>query len=99
MPRSCPSHAVSLPCRALIHTRHAAPLPCSECAVSFVKVGVVAGNIRTASRTVLTDRSFCSVLLPVFTIVGMDRCDDWYASDTNLRVTPRGSRKKPNPGR
>jgi len=27
----------------------------------------------------------------------MDRCEeDWYASDNNLRGTPRGSRKKPN---
>ena len=27
----------------------------------------------------------------------MDRCEeDWYASDYNLRGTPRGSRKKPN---
>ena len=30
----------------------------------------------------------------------MDRCEeDWYASDNNLRETPRGSRKKPNAGR
>jgi len=30
----------------------------------------------------------------------MDRCEeDWYASDDNLRGTPRGSRKKPNAGR
>ena len=27
----------------------------------------------------------------------MDRCEEeWYASDYNLRGTPRGSRKKPN---
>jgi hypothetical protein len=65
-----------MPCRALIHTRHAAPLPCSESAVSFVKVRVVAGNIRTASPTILTDRPFCSVLLPLFTVVGMDRFED-----------------------
>jgi hypothetical protein len=45
-------HAVPPPCRALIHRRHAAPLPCSESAVSFVKVRVVAGNIQTASPTV-----------------------------------------------
>jgi hypothetical protein len=45
-------HAVPLPCRALIHTRHAVPLPCSDSAVSFVKVRMVAGNIRTASPTV-----------------------------------------------
>jgi hypothetical protein len=31
---------------------HAAPLPCSDSAVSFVKVRVVAGNIRTASPAV-----------------------------------------------
>jgi hypothetical protein len=40
------------PCRspvALIHTSHAAPLPFSDSAVSFVKVHVVEGNIRTAS--------------------------------------------------
>jgi len=39
-------------CRALIHTCHAVPLPCSNSSVSFVKVRVVAGNIRTASPTV-----------------------------------------------
>jgi hypothetical protein len=36
----------------LIHTCHAAPLPFSDSAVSFVKVRVVSGNVRTASRTV-----------------------------------------------
>jgi len=42
------------PCHAvpLIHTCHAAPLPCSDSAVSFVEVRVLAGNIRTASPTV-----------------------------------------------
>jgi hypothetical protein len=29
----------------------------------------------------------------------MDRCEDWYASDNNLRVTMRDSRKKPKAGR
>jgi hypothetical protein len=52
MPRPCRAHAVPLPGRALIHTCHAAPLPCSNSAVSFVKVRVVAGNIRTASPAV-----------------------------------------------
>jgi hypothetical protein len=45
------------PCRspaALIHTCHAAPLPFSDSAVSFVKVRVVAGNIRTASLLLAT---------------------------------------------
>jgi hypothetical protein len=31
---------------------HAVPLPCYDSAVSFVKVRMVAGNIRTASPTV-----------------------------------------------
>jgi hypothetical protein len=52
MPRPCRSYAVPLLCRAaLIHTCHAAPLPFSNSAVSFVKVRVVAGNIRTAGPT------------------------------------------------
>jgi len=49
---ACRAHAAPLPCRALIHTCHAAPLPCSDIAVSFVKVRMIAGNIRTASQTV-----------------------------------------------
>jgi len=33
----------------------------------------------------LTYHLFCSVLLPLFTVIGMDRCkEDWYASDNNL---------------
>ena len=52
MPCPCRAHAVPLPCRGLIHTCHAAPLLCSDSAVSFVKVRVVAGNIRTASPRV-----------------------------------------------
>ena len=48
----------------------------------------------------LTDRLYCSVLLTLFTVVGMNRCEEeWYASDNNLRGPPRGSRKKPNAGR
>ena len=42
----------------------------------------------------------CSVLLPFFTVEGMDRCEeDWYASDDNLRGIPCGTWKKPNAGR
>jgi hypothetical protein len=52
MPCPCRAHAVPLPCRALIHTCHAVLLPCSDSSVSFVKVRVVAGNIRTANPTV-----------------------------------------------
>jgi hypothetical protein len=36
----------------LIHTRHAVPLSCSDSAVSFIKVCVAVGNIRTSSPTV-----------------------------------------------
>jgi hypothetical protein len=51
MPRH--AHAVPLPRRAaLVHTCHAVPLPFSDSDVSFVKVRVLAGNIRTASPTV-----------------------------------------------
>ena len=46
-PMPFPCHAVPV-----IHTCHAAPLPCSDSAVFFVKVRVVAGNIRTASPAV-----------------------------------------------
>jgi hypothetical protein len=49
----CRAHAVPMSCRAaLIHTCHAAPLPFSDTVMFFVKVRVVAGNIRTASPTV-----------------------------------------------
>jgi hypothetical protein len=49
---ACRAHAVPMLCRALIQTCHAVPLPCSNTAVSFVKIHVVAGNIQTASPTV-----------------------------------------------
>jgi len=53
---ACRAHAVPIPfpCHAvpLIHTCHAVPLPFSDSAVFFLKVRVVAGNIRTASPTV-----------------------------------------------
>jgi len=100
MPCLCRARAVLLPCHALIHTCHVAPLPCSNSAVSFVKVRMVAGKYPNCYSNSLTDRPFCSVLLPLFTVAGMDRWEeDWYASDNNLRGTPRGSRKKPNTGR
>jgi hypothetical protein len=48
----------------------------------------------------LIDHPFCSVLLPLFTVIGTDHCEeDWYASDNNLCGTPRGSWKKLNTGR
>jgi hypothetical protein len=98
------THSMPRPCRSLIHTCHAAPLPCSNSAVSFVEVRMVAGNIRTASRAVWA--SFCSVLLALFSSsmtnvfwFHLATCIwDWYASDNGLRGTLRGSRKKPNAG-
>jgi hypothetical protein len=51
------THTMPFPCRspaALIHICHAATLPFSDSAVSFVKVRVVAGNIRTASLLLVT---------------------------------------------
>ena len=50
---ACYAHAVPLPCHAtLIYTCHAVPLRCSDSAMSFMIVCMVAGNIRTASPTV-----------------------------------------------
>ena len=50
--------------------------------------------------TIFVERRFCSVLLPLFTVACVDRCEEyWYASDNTLRGTPRGRRKKPNAGR
>ena len=49
----CCARAMSQPCNVTpFHTCRGAPLPCSDSAVSFVKVRVVDGNIRTASPTV-----------------------------------------------
>ena len=52
MPCPCRAHAVPLPRCSLIYTCHAALLPCSNSAVIFTKVRVVAGNIQTDSPTV-----------------------------------------------
>jgi hypothetical protein len=107
MPRPCHAHVVPMPCRSLIHTCHAAPLPCSDSAVSFVKVRMVSGNIRTASPAVKQSVFFVVCCYHSFprhwqTLFGftLTTCTwDRYASDNNLRGTPRGSRKKPNVGR
>jgi hypothetical protein len=111
----CTCHAVPLkadphiPCRA-----HAVPLPCLSInshmpcrALAMLRQCRVLRESPRGSRKYpncysnsLTDRLFCSVLLPLFTVVGMDRCEeDWYASDNNFRGTPRGSRKKPKADR
>jgi len=49
VPLSCRAHAVPLPRRSLIHTCHAAPLPCSDSAVSFVKVRTVVQQFNRSS--------------------------------------------------
>jgi hypothetical protein len=97
---ACRAHAVPLPCRAVnSHMPRRAP-------VMLRQFHVLRESPRGSRKypncqsNSLTDRLFCSVLLPLFTVVGMDRCEeDWYASDNNFCRTPRGSRKKPEAGK
>ena len=93
MPRPCRSPAMlcinsHMPCRA--------PAMLRQCCV-------LRESLRGSRSELLVQQFnrclFCSVLLPLFTVAGMDHCEeDWYASDNNVRGTPRGSRKKPNAG-
>ena len=101
MKRFCPL-APDLKTDSHIASRaHVIPLPCRAPAL-LRQCRVLRESPRDSRKypncysNSLTDRLFSSVLLPLFTVVGMDRCEDWYASDNNLRGTPRGSRKKPN---
>jgi hypothetical protein len=94
------THSMSCPCRA-----YAVPLPCRAPAL-FQQCIVLRESPRGSRKypncqsNSVTDCLFCSVLLPLFTVAGMDRCEEnWYASDNKLRGTPRGSRKKPSAGR
>jgi hypothetical protein len=48
----CPCRFPAMPCVNSHMPCHAMPLPCSDSAVSFMKVRVVVGNIRTACPTV-----------------------------------------------
>jgi len=97
---TCRAHAFPLPCRAIkSHMPCRAPATLRQCRVlrESPRGSRKYPNCKSNS---LTARLFCSVLLPVFTVVGVDRCEgDMYASDNNLRGTPGGSRKKPNAGR
>jgi hypothetical protein len=68
-------------------------LPCSDSAADF------RWKYLNCQSNSLTDHLFFSVLLPLFTVVGMDCCEDWHASDNNLCGTLRGSQKKPNAAR
>jgi hypothetical protein len=61
-------HTVPLPCRA-------APLPCPDSAVSFMKVRVVAGKIRTASPTVQRIL-FLILLLPFLAASSLYTCEE-----------------------
>jgi hypothetical protein len=105
MPCLCHAHAIPMPCRVLIHTRYAVSLLCYDSALFFVKVCVVARNIRTASPTIYQIIFFvacCYHSFPrpwqmvfVFTLV---TCIwDWYASDNNfveLRMAAERSRAR-----
>ena len=97
---ACHAHAVPLPCRA-INSQMPRRAPAMLRQWSVLRESPLGSrkypNCQSSS---LTDRLFCSVLLPLFTVVRMDRFEgDWYASDNNLRGTRRGSWKKPNAGR
>jgi len=98
------AHSIPRPCRSPAmpcvnsHTPCRAPALLQECRVLRESPRGSRKHPNYWSNS-LTDRPFCSVLLPLFTVVGMDRSeDDWYAFDNNLRGIPRGSRKKPNAG-
>ena len=86
------THSMPFPCRALIHTSNATPLPCSDSAVSFVNVRMVTGNIRTASPqcnrssfyVVCCYHSFSGPWQTVFSFTLATCIWDWYASDKNF---------------
>ena len=92
------AHAVPLPWRAVnSQMPYRAPAVLRQCRVLRESPR---GSRKLIVQQFNTSSFFCSVLLPLFIVVGMDCCEeDWYASDNNLRGTPRGSRKKPNAGR
>ena len=101
MPCPCGDYAVPMPfpyhAVPLIHTCHATPLPCSTVSCPSWKSAWYPEISELLVQQFNRSPFFCSVLLPLFAVVGMDRCaEDWYASDNNLRGTPRDSRKYPN---
>ena len=94
-----------MPCCALIHICHAAPLPCSGSAVSLVKVCMIAGNTRTAGPTVLQIVFFVVCCYHSFphqwqTVFGFTLATciwEWYASHyklCGLRVVDRRSQTR-----
>jgi len=96
---ACCAHSVPLSCHAVTsHIPCRAPAMLRQCRVLRQSPRGSRKYPNCLSNS-LTDRLFCSVLLPLFTVAVMDRCEeDWYASDNNHRGTPRTSRKKPNAG-
>ena len=71
---ACHAYAVILPCRALIHICYAAPLVWQYCVLRESPHG--SQKYLKSQSNSLTRRLFCSVLLPLFTVVGMDRCEE-----------------------
>ena len=63
------------PCRLLVHTCHAAPLPCSNSALSFVKFGVVARYTQTVVQQ-FNRSSVLQCAATTLTVVGMDCCEE-----------------------
>jgi len=99
MPCPCHAHAIPLPCCAVnSHVPCRDPATLRQCCVLRESARGSRKYLNCYSNS-LTYHLFCHVLLPLFTVVGIDRCEEvWYASDNNLRGTPRGSWKKPNAG-
>jgi hypothetical protein len=71
----------------LIHTCHAAPMPCRVNSHMPCRAPAILRQCRVLRESQRCSRNIRTAILKV-----------WYASD-NLRGTPRGSRKKPNAGR
>jgi hypothetical protein len=100
MPCPCRAHAIppAMPC-VKSHMPCRAPALLRQCRVLRESPRGSRKYPNSYSNS-LTDCLLCRVLIPHFTVVGMDRCEeDWYACDNNLRGTPRGNRKKPTAGR
>jgi hypothetical protein len=97
MPVQCCCPA--MPCRVNSHSMprlyrsHGVPLPCRAASIHtchsvplpFSDTAVSFVKVRVVAVNILTASPYSST--------------DWYASDNNLRGTPRGSRKKPNEGK
>ena len=73
---ACRAPAVPLPCRAVNSQMPCrAPALLRQCRV-LREIPRGSRNYPNCYSNILTDRLFCSVLLPLFTVVGMDRCEE-----------------------